>query len=145
MRWIDSPTERTSAATDVLLALVAAACTAAARGAPGLDPGERLLWTILFAAAAAAALAGAAYHGLRLPGPCRARLWRAVTAALALAAAALCGLLHLALDALGPYHANRHNLPFLHRLQELGVIQLLPGLSGGIQAAYDRDGYDRYE
>ena len=93
MRWIDSPTERTSAATDVLLALVAAACTAAARGAPGLDPRERLLWTILFAAAAAAALAGAAYHGLRLPGPCRARLWRAVTAALALAAAAFALLL----------------------------------------------------
>lgn len=93
MRWIDSPTERTSAATDVLLALVAAACTAAVRHAPGLDPRERLLWTVLFAAAATAALAGAAYHGLRLPGRSRQRLWPAVTAALALAAAAFALLL----------------------------------------------------
>lgn len=93
MRWIDSPTERTSAATDVLLALVAIVCTAAARGAPGLGPRDRLLWTVLFAAAAGAALAGAAYHGLRLPGPSRTRLWRTVTAALALAAAAFALLL----------------------------------------------------
>ncbi|MEJ5357613.1 MAG: hypothetical protein WHT06_02965 [Desulfobacterales bacterium] len=93
LRWIDSPTERSSAATDVLLALLCAFFALAIGFSPAREPLRRTLWAILFAGVGGAALAGAVYHGLVLTPRTRRRLWRAVTLGLAVAAAAFAAIL----------------------------------------------------
>lgn len=93
LRWIDSPTERSSAATDVLIALLCAIFALSIGFSPAPDALPRTLWVLLFAGVGAAALAGAVYHGLALALRTRRRLWRAVTLGLASAAAALAAIL----------------------------------------------------
>jgi hypothetical protein len=70
---IASPTERTTAATDALIALVALAY---ARGLLGYAGWRGRVWAGAFAALGVAGGLGAAAHGLRLTGYARTALWR---------------------------------------------------------------------
>ena len=77
MEWIDIAVERTSAATDLLLSLLAIALVVWLARAPG-DPFKRWLWGAIFGLLAVAAGLGAMAHGLRLaPGTYQA-LWQPI-------------------------------------------------------------------
>lgn len=87
MQIVDSPTERTTAATDVLIALAALGGIGYLRSQPHPVPADTSAWTWAFALLAVSAALGAAYHGLALDGPRRNALWQALTLCLALAIA----------------------------------------------------------
>jgi hypothetical protein len=85
MRLAASPTERTTAATDVLLSLAGAGAIVLLQ-APGAPPSWKVqLWSWAFALIALAAAQGAAYHGLVLPERPRSLLWRSLTVCLSAA------------------------------------------------------------
>jgi hypothetical protein len=81
---IDSPTERTTAGTDLILALLALGCCLfvlrVGRGAPG----EARVWGGAFALLSLAAFLGAIAHGLKMPPRANALLWRPLNLALGL-------------------------------------------------------------
>jgi hypothetical protein len=82
----DSPCERTTAATDVLLALVAAAGAAYLNATVSAGTGGRIaLWSWSFGLIALAAAAGAGFHGLAAPPALLRCLGRAMSLALATA------------------------------------------------------------
>jgi hypothetical protein len=87
MQIVDSPTERTTAATDLLIALAALGGIGYLRSQPHPVPADTSAWTWAFALLAVSAALGAAYHGLALDGPRRNALWQALTLCLALAIA----------------------------------------------------------
>lgn len=70
---IDSPTERTTAATDALMAAIALAY---ARGLLGRGGWRARVWAGAFAATGLAGGLGAVAHGLRLGERAHARIWR---------------------------------------------------------------------
>ena len=84
MRFVDIPTERTTAATDLLLAAAALGGIAYLRSRPDSVPADTLVWSWAFALLAVSATLGAAYHGLVLDGTRRGALWQALTFCLAL-------------------------------------------------------------
>jgi hypothetical protein len=105
MRFVDIPTERTTAATDLLLAAAALGGIAYLRSRPDSVPADTLVWSWAFALLAVSATLGAAYHGLVLDGTRRGALWQALTFCLALAIALVaCGI---ARDLLGADAAGR--------------------------------------
>jgi heme/copper-type cytochrome/quinol oxidase subunit 3 len=105
MQIVDSPTERTTAATDLLIALAALGGIGYLRSQPHPVPADTSAWTWAFALLAVSAALGAAYHGLALDGSRRSRLWQALTLCLALAIALVaCGIAH---DLLGAEAADR--------------------------------------
>jgi hypothetical protein len=127
MRLVDSPTERTTAATDVLLALAALVGTAYLRSRPQPIPADTVAWSWAFGLLALSAALGAAYHGLVLSEPRRGALWQGLTFCLALAIAFLAA--GVTRDALGAAAAAR-SLPVLLAtgLAVFGVSRLFPGL-----------------
>jgi len=73
-----TPTERTCAATDIVLSLVSAAC-AVYIGTAASVPAEGLaLWVWIFSLSSAAAILGAAVHGMVLSEELKGRLWRLI-------------------------------------------------------------------
>lgn len=84
---IDSPTERTTAATDVLLALLALGCCLfvlrVGRGAPW----KARVWGGAFALLSLAAFIGAIAHGFKMPPRVNSMLWRPLNLALGLTVA----------------------------------------------------------
>jgi hypothetical protein len=105
MRLNDRPTERTTAATDVLLSLAAAAGIVRLQAlAPAVD-WKLHLWSWLFALIALAAALGAVYHGLVLAERTRTWLWRILTVCLSMAISLL-GV-GVVLDAFGAAAAGR--------------------------------------
>jgi hypothetical protein len=104
MKLIASPTERTTAATDVVLGLAAAAAVAYLDRLPEAGAARGRIWQAAFALIAAAAALGAAYHGLALPERRRRALWLGMTLALGTAISIfLAGVVH---DLLGPQAAG---------------------------------------
>jgi hypothetical protein len=127
MRFVDSPTERTTAATDLLLAAASLGGIAYLRSRPHSVPTDTLVWSWAFALLAVSAALGAAYHGLALDGSRRNALWQALTFCLALAIALVaCGIAH---DLLGPEAAGRA-LPALlaSGAAAFALSRLFPGL-----------------
>lgn len=85
MRPAASPTERTTAATDVLLSLAAVGGIVLLQPL-GTPPSWKIqLWSWAFAFIALAAALGAVHHGLDLPAHRRTLLWRIVSACLSAA------------------------------------------------------------
>jgi hypothetical protein len=127
MKIIDSPTERTTAATDVILSAAAAAAILFLQLPSGNSSWRIGLWSWAFSLIAVSAACGAAYHGLSLPETTRRKLWQAVTVCLGLAISLfLVAVVH---DAAGPVAAGRA-LPVLLAagLLIFGISRIFPGL-----------------
>jgi hypothetical protein len=108
MKLNDSPTERTTAATDLLLSLAAAAGLVYLQSSqPGVS-WRIQLWSWPLGLIAGAAAIGAIYHGVRLPQTLRGPMWQALTFLLGMALA-LVGA-GLTTDGMGP-EAGRRILP----------------------------------
>jgi len=87
MEFIDIPTERTTAVTDLVIALMAgAAIPWLKRRGPGGMRGR--IWRGVFALLAVAALLGAVAHGFVLDDAAQVRIWRVIYLALAMLVAA---------------------------------------------------------
>jgi hypothetical protein len=85
MEFIDVPTERTTAVTDVLLALVALASVVyLARIGKGRDPWKTRVWSWAFGLLAFASALGAVAHGLKMSEQLNDLLWKPLNLALGL-------------------------------------------------------------
>jgi len=105
MRLTASRTERTTAATDVLLSLSATGGIVLLRSLATATAWKLHLWSATFALIAVAAVLGAVYHGLVLPERPRTVLWRILTACLSTAISLFAvGVVH---DAFGVEAAGR--------------------------------------
>jgi hypothetical protein len=105
MRIAASPTERTTAATDIMLSLSAAGGIVLLQSLAPPAPWRLHLWTGTFGLIALAAALGAAYHGLVLAERPRRFLWGILTVCLSLAVS-LFGV-GVVLDAFGAAAARR--------------------------------------
>ena len=85
--FTDSPVELTTAATDVLLAVLAFICIVYLRQYRSLDGWKVGVWSWTLAAFSAAALLGAVVHGLELSDATKTLLWRPLYFLLALVVA----------------------------------------------------------
>jgi len=152
MRLTASRTERTTAATDVLLSLSATGGIVLLRSLATATAWKLHLWSATFALIAVAAVLGAVYHGLVLPERPRTVLWRILTACLSTAISLFAvGVVHDAFGveaagvaasmlAAGAQAARNlhvtwvwefdHNGIF-HLIQAFGVILFCVGLSRG--------------
>jgi hypothetical protein len=110
MRIAASPTERTTAATDIMLSLSAAGGIVLLQSLAPPAPWRHHLWSGTFGLIALAAALGAAYHGLVLPERPRRLLWGILTVCLSMAVS-LFGV-GVVLDAFGA-EATRRLLPVL--------------------------------
>lgn len=112
IQWIDSPTERTTAATDALIAVLTAgaALSLYASYAQGPHPFKVGVWTAAFGLLAAASLLGALAHGFKMSAKTYRLFWQPLNLALGLV---------IALFAVGVIYdlwgqaAARTALPFL--------------------------------
>lgn len=126
IQLIDNPTERTTAATDVLLALVALGSIFYLRLAGGSDPWKTTLWSGAFGLLALGAALGAVAHGLEMSAPTNRRLWQPLNLVLGLVVALFAvGVIY---DLWGVIAARRA-LPWLlgGGLLFFGATQRLPG------------------
>lgn len=87
IQLIDNPTERTSAVTDALLALVALGSIFYLRLEGGSDFWKTALWSWAFGLLALGAALGAVAHGLELSAPTNRRLWQPLNLVLGLVVA----------------------------------------------------------
>ena len=87
LELIDSPTERTTAATDALLALLCLGCVLYLRRFRARVAWEVRIWSAAFALLGAAALLGALAHGLVLADAVQPWLWGPLYLCLGLAVA----------------------------------------------------------
>lgn len=126
MQLIASSTERTTAATDLLLALVAGGYAAQIGQLQHRNPWKARLWAAAFSALGLGAGLGAVAHGLLIEERVKARLWSGIYPSLALA---------VALFATGATHdrwggqAARKMLPaaFASALIFASLVRHLPG------------------
>jgi hypothetical protein len=110
MKRIASATERTTAATDVVLCLAAAGGIVLLQSLETAASWRIQLWSWTFALIALAAALGAVYHGLVLSESSRSFLWRVLTVCLGMAISLfVVGVFH---DAYG-VEAARRILPIL--------------------------------
>ena len=84
MQLIDIPTEQTTAATDLLLAAVAAAAAVSMWNWRGNDRRRAALWAWAFGLLGFAAVLGAAAHGLRMSTAANRLIWMPLNLALGL-------------------------------------------------------------
>jgi hypothetical protein len=130
-----SPTEITTALTDLLCALAAGAC-AVRLGRPG--KGRALLWRSAFLASAAASLLGAAAHGLALaPGASR-WTWHLIYACLAATVALAAGA--AAREALGRRAARWSSLLLVAGAAAFWALTAFYSDSFGLFVAYEAAG-----
>jgi hypothetical protein len=87
MKYAKDPTERTTAITDIILALAAfgGILMLSWNTAPGNAPWKIIIWSAAFGLIGLAAALGAAAHGLRISRTVHARIWQLLNLALALA------------------------------------------------------------
>lgn len=85
MNFTDSPTERTTAITDVLVFLAATAAIGCMRLYPAPEPDKIIIWAAAFGFIAIASLLGALAHGIVFPDNIHERIWRVLNLCLALA------------------------------------------------------------
>jgi hypothetical protein len=87
-QFIDIPTEQTTAATDLLLALLAGACVFyLARIGSARDPFKTVVWYAAFGLLTFAAAMGAVAHGFQMSARLNRILWQPLNLALGLAIA----------------------------------------------------------
>ncbi len=112
-RIVASPTERTTAATDVLLAAQSFAYAADLLRrvrTPQVDQGKATMWAIAFANAGTGAVLGAIAHGLEMSPRTNQRIWQPLRLSLSLAVAFfVAGTLYDTVSAA----AARRSLPLL--------------------------------
>lgn len=84
MEFIDSPTEQTTAITDLMLAVFSFGCALSVRRRRTADPWKASLWAWAFGLLSLASALGAAAHGLDLSPPAHRLLWQPLTMALGL-------------------------------------------------------------
>jgi hypothetical protein len=127
IEFIDIPTERTCAVTDLLLALVALGCVLyLARIGLARDPLKTKIWIAAFGLLAFAAGLGAVAHGFKMSAQLNRRLWQPLNLALGLAVAMfVVGVIY---DRWGPAAARRA-LPVLLAVGVafFAVTLLVPG------------------
>jgi hypothetical protein len=82
VEFTTSPTEQTTAVTDLVLAAVALAGSAFLVAIRRADPWKARVWAIAFAALAAGAFGGAIVHGVELDSRTREYLWMQIHLAL---------------------------------------------------------------
>ena len=87
MKYAKDPTERTTAITDIILALAAfgGILMLSWNPAPGNAPWKIIIWSAAFGLIGLAAALGAAAHGLRISRTVHVRIWQLLNLALALA------------------------------------------------------------
>ena len=127
MKLIDSRTERTTAATDVILSAAATGAIIYLQLLTRSSSWRISLWSWSFGLIALSAAFGAAYHGLMLPEVTRKALWQAVTVCLGMAISLfLVAVVH---DAAGSDAAGRaFPIMLAAGLLIFGVSRMLPGL-----------------
>ncbi len=81
---IDSPTERTTAATDAVLAVLAGAVTVSLAGLSAQDPFKAGVWASAFALLTAASILGAIAHGFKMSARANRLFWQPLNLALGL-------------------------------------------------------------
>ena len=107
MEFIDIATEQTTAATDLVLAVVSVSAALYIRRHGETDRWKSWLWCWIFALLAIAAVLGAAAHGLKLSAALRALLWQPLNLSLGLLVALfVVAVVH---DSRG-YHGSRQLL-----------------------------------
>jgi hypothetical protein len=127
MKLNDSLTERTTAATDVILSVAAAGGFIYLQRLSQTPTWRFSLWSWSFGLIAVSAAFGAAYHGLALAETRRRAFWQILTANLGMAISLfLAGVFH---DACG-VEAARWGLPVILAagLLVFGVSRMFPGL-----------------
>ncbi len=82
MRLIDIPTERTTAVTDAILALLALGCLLYLRWLGQSDPWKTNIWSWVFGLLALAALLGTVAHGFKMSARLNHLLWQPLYLAL---------------------------------------------------------------
>ena len=127
MKVIDSLTERTTAATDVILSAAATGAIIYLQLLTRSSSWRISLWSWSFGLIALSAAFGAAYHGLMLPEVTRKALWQAVTVCVGMAISLfLVAVVH---DAAGSDAAGRaFPIMLAAGLLIFGVSRMLPGL-----------------
>jgi len=90
MQFIDSATEQTTAATDVVLALLAVYCAVLLRRFRLTDPFKVGVWTWTFVLVALAAALGAVAHGFEMSQRLWDQIWQPLNLCLGLAVALFC-------------------------------------------------------
>lgn len=85
MNFTDSPTERTTAITDVLVFLVAVAAIGCMKSFPAVETGKLTIWITAFSFIALAALLGAFAHGIVFPDKIHGLIWQVLNLCLGLA------------------------------------------------------------
>jgi hypothetical protein len=126
LEFIDIPTEQTTAATDALLAIEAAASAWVVVRLPGADRWRALLWVWAFVLLAVSAALGAIAHGVRLDPPMSELIWHPLYLGLGL----VVGLIAVAVVAdLWRERASRRVLPVFLGLGMVffGVTLVVPG------------------
>jgi len=89
MQLVELPAERTAAATDVVLAILALAGAAYLHRIGGETPWQTTLWVSVFGLLSFAAILGAIVHGLKLPERLVGSLWHPIHISLGLLVALL--------------------------------------------------------
>lgn len=87
IEFVDSPTERTTAATDLLLVTIALYAVLYLQQIGQQYPWKTTIWSCAFGLLALAAALGAIVHGLELSNKAKTRLWHLIYLALGLVVA----------------------------------------------------------
>ena len=85
MKFTDSPTERTTAVTDILVFLVALVSVGIMVIHPAAEPAKILIWVTAFSLIAAASFLGALAHGIVISDIIHGRIWHVLNLCLGLA------------------------------------------------------------
>jgi hypothetical protein len=85
MSFTDSPTERTTAITDVMVFLVALVAIGCMGVSPDADPDKILIWIVAFGFIAVASLLGAIAHGIVFSENTNGHIWHVLNLSLGLA------------------------------------------------------------
>jgi hypothetical protein len=127
MKIIESPTERSTALTDALIAAISLRYAAELLGYRRRSPWRASVWAGTFGSLAFSGALGAVVHGLQMPEPRRTALWRPLTLSLGVTVALFAD--GATADLLGE-RAARRALPGL-LLSALGLYAISQRLQRG--------------
>ena len=105
MKFVDSPTERTTAATDLLLAAVGIGGALYLQGAVPEGSWKAQVWSWVFALVAFSGALGAVVHGIELPPGPHATLWQGINLGLGMSVSLF--VVGVVCDLFGPAVSHR--------------------------------------